>query len=350
MGPPEVEVSSYDLLPDGVLVADARGLVVGLNPAGARILRLDVHASIGRPFTEVLPLSDPAGRDWWRCVAPYGGLATRTGHPERYLLLADGRDLFVTARFVRAEACGPLVRLIVCFRDGAARERGQQEQADLVSTVAHELRSPLTSVRGFTATLLSRWDRFTDSQKRHLLETVSADADRVTRLVTELLDVSRIYAGRLEVHREVVDIPGAVARSVRALITLGQDPERFEVDVKTELPDMWLDPDKVDQILTNLLDNAVRHGAGTVRVTVEPARGGVAVSVQDSGEGIAPGMEDQVFRKFWRNTKRGGTGLGLYIVKGLVDAHDGTITVGRSPLGGAEFRFWLPAGTPSFAQ
>jgi signal transduction histidine kinase len=116
---------------------------------------------------------------------------------------------------------------------------------------------------------------------------------------------------------------------------------------------MWLDPDKIDQILGNLVENAVRHGAGTVTIVVEPdsRKQGAVVSVRDEGEGIPPEAVPRVFRQFWRGhgQPRGGTGLGLYIVKGLVEAHGGTITVRRAPGGGAEFRFSLPAGAPDFA-
>jgi signal transduction histidine kinase len=240
----------------------------------------------------------------------------------------------------------------VSLRDAAHRARQERSRADLVSTVAHELRSPLTSVKGFTATLLARWGRFNDDQKRVMLETVNADADRVTRLITELLDVSRIEAGRLEMRRQVVDIVERAECLVAGRVAAGEPVGRFRIDRRGDLPEMWLDPDKIDQILGNLVENAVRHGAGTVTIVVEPERRaeGAAVTVRDEGAGIPPELASRVFRQFWRgpDKRRGGTGLGLYIVKGLVEAHGGTITV-DSAGGGAAFRFTLPAGVPDFA-
>jgi hypothetical protein len=227
-------------------------------------------------------------------------------------------------------------------------------------------------VKGFTATLLAKWSRFTDDQKRVMLETVNADADRVTRLITELLDVSRIESGRMEIHRQLVSIPERVEKIVAGRVAAGEPADRFRVVVTGELPETWLDADKVDQILGNLVENAIRHGAGTVTVVVEPVeavtsradvapgapgslRGprpasgpAVAVSVRDEGDGIPPELVPRVFRQFWRTKRRGGAGLGLFIVKGLVEAHGGTITVQRAPGGGAEFRFIMPAGLPDF--
>lgn len=187
-----------------------------------------------------------------------------------------------------------------------------------------------------------------------MLETVNADADRVTRLITELLDVSRIEAGRLEVHRQIVDVAERARKVIAGRVAAGESQDRFSLQVHQPIPEMWLDPDKIDQILGNLIENAVRHGAGTVTVVVQGAPGigpdgGAAVSVRDQGEGVAPEFAPRVFRQFWRAKRRGGTGLGLYIVKGLVEAHGGTISVHPAPGGGAEFRFILPAGTPDFA-
>jgi hypothetical protein len=218
--------------------------------------------------------------------------------------------------------------------------------------VAHELRAPLTSVKGFTATLLAKWSRFSDDQKRVMLETVNADADRVTRLITELLDVSRIESGRMEVRRQLVDVPERARKIIAGRVASGESEDRFRLEAAYDLPETWLDADKVDQILGNLVENAIRHGAGIVTVMVQRAQvagdqaEAVAVSVRDQGEGIPPEMTLRVFRQFWRGKRRGGTGLGLYIVKGLVEAMDGDITVANAPGGGAEFRFTVPAGTP----
>ncbi len=149
---------------------------------------------------------------------------------------------------------------MITLRGAEQRARLERGRADLVSTVAHELRSPLTSVKGFTATLLAKWTRFTDDQKRVMLETVNADADRVTRLITELLDVSRIEAGRIEVHRELVDIPARARKVITGRVAAGDAEDRFRIEGGRGLPETWLDADKVDQILSNLIENAVRHG------------------------------------------------------------------------------------------
>ncbi len=341
---------AYDELPDGLVVADDAGQVTVVNLRAEALLGLPSDELVGKDLAHVLPLHDPAGRDWWACVDPYGGLATRTGHPERALTLDSGRELLVTARYVRLHPRGPVARVVVTLRSGAARERWDRERAELVATVAHELRSPLTGVKGFTATLLAKWDRFTDDQRKMMLETVDADADRLTRLITELLDVARIDSGRLELYRRMVDLSAAVERHVAHLIAAGASPGAFRIELPGTVPDLWVDADKVDQILANLLENAQRHGGGTVTVRLENCPGGAAITVSDEGPGVPPELVTRIFGRFWRDRRHGGSGLGLYIAKGLVEAHGGTIGVGRAPSGGAAFRFTLPSVVPDFER
>ena len=341
-----------DDLPDGLVVADETGRLVVFNRAAVRLTGIVPEQAIGKYVYDVLPFRDDDGRDWWMCVDPYNGLPTRTRHPERSLLLGEGPELLVSVGYVREDHAGPVRRLVITLRGAQQRARLERSRAELVSTVAHELRAPLTSVKGFTATLLAKWSRFSDDQKRVMLETVNADADRVTRLITELLDVSRIESGRMEVRRQLVDVPERARKIIAGRVASGEPEDRFRLEAAADLPETWLDADKVDQILGNLVENAVRHGAGIVTVVIQraPVAGdqaeAVTVSVRDQGEGIPPEMALRVFRQFWRGKRRGGTGLGLYIVKGLVEAMDGEISVARAPGGGAEFRFTVPAGTP----
>ncbi|WP_441247159.1 ATP-binding protein [Kitasatospora sp. McL0602] len=355
-----------DDLPDGLVIADRTGEVVCFNTAAARLTGIRAATALGTRLEEALPLEDLDGHRWWQLTDPYGGLAVRTGQPERNLLLPGGREVLVSARYVRSAPRGPVERVVVALRGTEARRRTERGHAELIATVAHELRSPLTSVKGFTKTLLVKWERFTDEQKRWMLESVDADADRVTRLIAELLDISRIDAGRLELRKQVVDLAAAVRRHVDGKVAAGIPAERFDIRITEPLTQLWADPDKVDQVLANLLENAVRHGEGTVTIEVAPAKElveaadwerpgtppkvmeGTAVTVSDEGTGIPEESMPRVFTRFWRGSKRGGTGLGLYIVKGIVEAHCGTIRITRAPGGGAQFRFILPAGVPDF--
>ena len=349
----EVLGVDYDELPDGVVIADRHGRIVVFNRAAARITGIDASCALGSQLADALPLEDLEGRSWWRCTDPYGGLAIRTGQPETHLLLPGGRDVLATARFMREGR--NVQRVIVGLRDTSARARAERRHADLIATVAHELRSPLTSVKGFTATLLAKWERFTDDQRKLMLETVDADADRVTRLIAELLDIARIDSGRLQLVRYAVDVEELIREQIAGMVAAGQPEERFVVTANP-VPAAYADTDKLRQVLANLLENAVRHGDGHVNITIEEVEptpnaddapgtvppAVIAVTVDDEGPGIPQEMLGRVFTRFWRGNRRGGTGLGLYIVKGIIEAHGGTITVGTADSGGARFRFTVP--------
>lgn len=349
---PDRLAGGYDDLPDGVVVCDSSGTVRTVNPAAERILGMPGRELVGQSLADALPLIDPVGRDWWACTKPFEGLPTRTRQPERMLTLSrpgyPDRDVLVTAAYQRDEA-RRLTGLVICLRDTTGRDRRERSGAELVTVVAHELRSPLTSVKGFTATLLAKWERFSDEQRLHMLSAVNQDADRLSRLITELLDVSRIETGYLELRKQVIDLPDIVRRDLAGRVAAGEPEERFVVVAEGALPELWADPDKVAQVVSNIVENALRHGAGTVTITLGSSDDGVAVEVVDEGAGITVEAMPRVFTKFWHDPRRGGTGLGLFIAKGIVDAHGGTISASAASTGGAAVRFWLPAGTPDFS-
>jgi signal transduction histidine kinase len=332
---------AVDVLPDGVLIADGDGIVRLVNDRAAVLLGVRPEAAEGEPLTEVLAVTNHDGVGWVACTRPYGGLVTRTGVPEQSWILPSGEEVLVTARIHRERASGPVTDVAVSLRSGRARARLDRDRSDLVATVAHELRSPLTGVKGFVQALLNRWDRLNDEQKKLMLTTVHADSDRLSRLITELLDVARLDTGRLSMHPRPCDVPTLVMRVVDS-IRAGA-PHRIEVIVPDDLPEVWADPDKLTQVLTNVLENAIRHGSDPVTVTAYLDGDLVAVQVDDSGNGIPPEIRQRAFTKFWTTGQRGGSGLGLYLVNGLVRAHGGTVTIDDAPTGGARILTTWPA-------
>lgn len=332
-----------DRFPDGLLLADAAGVVTHVNASARRLL--GATAEVGRPLGEALALQDTEGCEWAASNSPYDGLASRTGVPEQSWLTADGAEVLTTARIDRDRRGGPVRSVAVVVRSGRGRERLDRDRSDLVATVAHELRSPLTGVKGFVGTLLRRWDSLNDEQKKLMLTTVHVDAERLTRLITELLDVARIDTGRLPLYPREVDASVIVERVVSAART-GTTRE-ITLDVADDLLHVHADPDKLTQVVANLVDNGLRHGDGTVAVSLAPLGGtpydGVRLRVDDEGEGIEEAMRSRVFTKFWKGGTRGGTGLGMYIVGGLVHAHGGEIEIADVPGGGARIDVRWPA-------
>jgi signal transduction histidine kinase len=330
-----------DLLPDGVVIAGADGIVTVVNVQARRLL--GVSDCVGRPLSEVMALQDQEGCDWYASNTPYDGLGSRVGLTEQTWLTADGTEVLVTGRINRSGRFGPVESVGLVIRSGRGRARLDRDRSDLVATVAHELRSPLTGVKGFVSTLLRKWDRLNDEQKKLMLTTVHSDSERLQRLITELLDVARIDTGRLPLYPRPIDTQAVVERcveSVRAGTT-----RTIESSYADPTPHIFADPDKFSQVVTNLVDNAIRHGEGTVRVGVEPISApfaGVLIRVDDEGEGIAEEIRARVFTKFWKHGVRGGTGLGMYIVNGLVRVHGGEVLITGSDSGGARLEIRWP--------
>jgi signal transduction histidine kinase len=215
---------------------------------------------------------------------------------------------------------------------------------ELIATVAHEIRSPLTTIKGFTKTLLDRWDRLDDEMKRDMLQAINSDADRVTRLLTELLDVSRLEAGKLTLHRRPVDLRELAVGTAEDLADRSTEHVVRVVDGSEVI--VLGDPDKLRQVVTNFIENALKYtdgGTVTVMCIAEGIWGRLTVS--DQGAGIPVRRQADIFEKFTRHEVPGtpsGTGLGLYICKGLIEAHDGRIGLTSHEGKGSTFWFDVP--------
>lgn len=312
-----------------MLVIGADGVLVGAN-AAAQTLLGPLDGVIGVDFRDGLlprdPLGDPALQD---------------GFPP------PGREIEITFRRPDGEDVAAVITALVAPGGRvvlSARPVSDRSGIAIVSTVSHELRSPLTSVKGYTSLMLSRWDRIDDAKKREMLEQVHHDADRVTRLVTELLDISRLETGRLVLRRQMIDLTGLAATVVEK-VAMSYPTLECRIDIDA-IPEVYADPDKIEQVLTNLVENAAKYASPTGMSIVGGVDGEVVqLSVTDRGEGIPPEDLDKVFTKFFRRDhgRPTGTGLGLWISRGLVEAHQGTLTVSSVEGEGSTFTFTLPA-------
>jgi len=220
-----------------------------------------------------------------------------------------------------------------------------QRFAEMISKIAHELRSPLTSVKGFSSTLIKRWDKFTDEQRFQFIETINADADRMSRIVSEVLDLARLETGRFELHATRVELRPVAEKAATHHATL-PGAERVVVEIPDGLT-AWGDPDRLGHVISNLVENAVKFSdEGPIRIAGRSLDDGtVAVSVSDEGVGIESERVAEVFSgpaPAGQRATPSGTGLGLYLSRRLVEAHGGSISVTSQIDEGTTFTMVLP--------
>jgi signal transduction histidine kinase len=239
---------------------------------------------------------------------------------------------------------------VYAFRDLTAERAVEQLKSDFVATVSHELRTPLAAIYGAALTLRREDVRLQEPQRSGLLEVIANESDRLARIVNDILWASRIESGTVHTTIETCDaVP--LARSVVETAAQYVPPNiRLSFEATDHPPPIAADPDKFRQVLTNLVDNAIKYSpeGGRVDLRVSTEDGRLRFTVRDEGLGIPPAEQDRVFEKFYRldpNLTRGvgGTGLGLYISRELVERMGGRIWVESSGTGGSTFVVELPA-------
>lgn len=217
--------------------------------------------------------------------------------------------------------------------------------AEMISQIAHELRSPLTSIKGFSATLVKRWDRFTEDQRFQFVETIHADAERMSRIISEVLDLARLEAGRLELAPTNANVAAATEK---AIVQVAQMPggERVVTDVPDDVT-AWADAERLERVIANLIENAVKFSeADPVEVVARSDGERTTLTVTDRGIGIEP---DRLERVFAGPAPAGqvagprGTGLGLHLAKRIAEAYGGSLSVESAIGEGSTFTLDLPA-------
>ncbi len=319
-------------LPFGIVLTDAEGTVLLWNEAMGKMTGVAAVEAEGRSVHRWSP--DLTS------VEERGNIFFQT--PDQGLSL-------------NVQACKTSQGLVWTFTP-EDRQELDQAQADFVSTVSHELRTPLTSIKGFVDTLLRSGSQLNEDQHRKFLRIVKNQADRLTRLVEDILTVSKIQSGRLKNTPQRLDLAEIIDR---VLENLSQkfSSRRMEMQLPVGLPAVWADQDRLEQILTNLIDNALKYSAVETTVTVDAKldtedANVLWIAVRDRGIGIPEEQLDQIFNRFSRidsplTREREGTGLGLYITKSLVESLGGTILVESCHGEGSVFTVCLPAAPPA---
>lgn len=343
--------SALRSMADGVVVVDAALEVTWVNNSAEELLGANHEELRGKACHELFDCHRD-GDLTCGVVCPFQRVMTTGDDLPQVAFPSPGPrgSIWISGSFSHFEESGE-DRVVATLRDVTNSKEVEELQSDFVSIVSHELRGPLTALKGFVQTLLRKGNELPEEARQEFLETINQQADRLNQLVEDLLNVSRIEARRLQMKLTMVDLE----QHVRALMTQfqakwGHRNISVEVDGSTSV---FADEKKVDEILINLLDNAVKYSpdGGGVRVTIQRIEDAVQVSVEDSGVGIAPEDAARLFQKFHRiatpqTRDIGGTGLGLYIVKNLVEAHGGGIWVTSAPGEGSTFTFTLPVEGP----
>jgi signal transduction histidine kinase len=222
---------------------------------------------------------------------------------------------------------------------------------DFIGSVSHELRRPLASIKGYTGSLLLPDAHWKPEMRREFLQVIDEEADHLSLLIDNLLDLARLGSGSLSLCREPVHLPAITDQVVRRVVSQSHLPShRYAVRFPDRFPSVDADPDRIRQLFLNLLENAAKYSPARTPILVEGRVEGrnVAVSVTDQGPGLTPEQARHVFDKFFRvdtgpTRTTEGTGLGLAICRGVVEAHGGQITVTSTPGKGCTFTVQLPA-------
>jgi signal transduction histidine kinase len=311
---------------DGIVAVDREGNVVLWNRAAERATGVPATEALGRNPQQILG----------RSLSGSTKVAIGQAGSETWLSVTEA---------VMRDPAGAVAGRIFAFRDISAERAVEEMKSEFVSTVSHELRGPLTSIYGFAETLLREDVAFGEEDRNTFLGYITSEAERLTRIVDALLSVARLDTGDLQVNLEPTDVQPLVTDVVSSVRENGAGGHRFVLDLPTEPLAAEADAEKLRQVLSHLVDNAVKYSPEGGRVTVAARRKSDTIEFQvaDEGRGIPAAELERIFRKFYRaDSQRGGTGLGLFLAQGLVNAMGGRIRVESAEGQGSRFAFELP--------
>lgn len=334
----------------GVMVVDLEGRLEYMNRAVERVLRIRMEDWKGRPVVELAKVAEPFVISRSDFLNTIGWLHPADAPRRTQELEFRGGEqslwLREDSRALRDDSGRVTGRLLV-YHDISREKAIDRMKTEFISVASHELRTPMTSIKGSVDLILSGFAGEYSADTHELLEIAQKSCDRLIRLINDILDLAKIEAGQIRLKVEPMPLADAVHHAVQSVRGMAEQCRvRVTLDAPPDVPLVLIDKDRMEQVVTNLLSNAIKFSPaeGTVRVKIDAGDSSVRCAVEDQGCGIAPDDLEKVFAKFQQvgEKKKGGTGLGLAISQALVLEHGGSIWVESEVNRGTRFIFQLP--------
>jgi PAS domain S-box-containing protein len=327
---------------EGVFLLDKGGIVRLWNPASAAIVGVSADAAVGKPASEVVP-------GWQELSERVPVATTREGVRAEALPLDTKRG----ERWISISGAEFFGGTVYAFRDITEEHRLDELKAEFIATASHELRTPLAAVYGAAQTLRRHDFALDDAGRERFISMIVDESDRLAGIVNQILLANQLDVGRLDLVTEPFDATDLLERVVESARSHAPEHITFDVDAANDVPPVAADKDRARQVLVNLVENAVKYspGGGRIEVGLEAANGAVRFRVVDEGMGIPADEQRRIFEKFYRLDPNmiqgiGGTGLGLYICRELVERMGGRIWLESEEGKGSSFFFQLPSAGP----
>jgi PAS domain S-box-containing protein len=336
---------------EGVMILDAENKIQVFNRALARMTGWEAQDALGQPAQEVLALRDRQDNPLALPQAPSrrSSAVEARSYVEGDVVRRGGPPVTVGVSVTPLyDEQDRLVRSILNVVDITRFRQAEELKSTFVSVVSHELKTPVALIKGYAETLRREDADWDGEVMQESLGIIAEEADHLTQLIDSLLEASRIQAGGLKLEATDVSLP-RLARKIVDGFQTQTDIHTFEIDFPADFPAVWGDPARLREVLSNLVSNAVKYSpeGGTVWIGGRIDGGGVTVYIADQGMGIPAEEQDRIFDRFHRidsglHRRTEGTGLGLYLVKAIVEAHGGRVWVESAPGRGSIFMFSLP--------
>ena len=334
---------------DGIMTVDAERRIITFNAAMERLTEWSKKEAIGSHCYDIFRLKDSQGTNLCEIKCPVLRDVTGFYELEGIITTKHGREVDVGVNYSAVcSAEGELQYIVASVRDMGRLRQSENLRSTLVASVSHELQTPISIIKAYASTLARpdvTWDEETVRDK---LQAIEEESDRLSEMVSKLLYTSKLDSGAMLLNRMAVDLPKKVSKVAQKLTALA-DEHKVEIHFPSDFPPVLADPEKIEVVLTNILENAIKFSPKGGRITIkgEISKNEAAVTIADKGIGISPREQQWVFERFYRADDSlvkaiQGIGLGLHICRNIIKAHGGRIRVQSTPGKGTRFTFTLP--------